>query len=144
MKLTSPVFENEGNIPEKYSCKGDDINPPLNIDDIPGGTKSFAMIMDDPDAPGGTFVHWVIWNIPCVNEIGENSVPEGAKEGNNNFGKIGYGGPCPPSGTHRYYFKLYALDTELGLGEGASKRELEVAMDGHIIGQVTLMGKFSK
>lgn len=144
MKITSHAFEHEGYIPEKYSCKGDDINPPLNIEELPEGTKTLAMIMDDPDAPGGTFVHWVIWNIPCINQIEENSVPQGAKEGKNNFGKAGYGGPCPPSGTHRYYFKLYALDTELELNQGALKEDLEQAMEGHIIEQATLMGNFSK
>ncbi len=144
MKLKSPVFEDGSYIPEKYSCKGDDINPPLYFEDIPEGTKTLAMIMDDPDAPGGTFVHWVVWNIPCVNGIEENTVPEGAKAGKNNFGRMVYGGPCPPSGTHRYYFKIYALDTELELNEGASKEELEKAMEDHVIGQATLMGRFSK
>jgi len=115
-QITSPVFENNGFIPKKYTCDGVDINPQLLIANVPSETKSLALIVDDPDAPAGTWVHWVVWNIsPQTHEIKENSVPNGANQGLNDFRKRSYGGPCPPSGTHRYFFKLYALDTILTL-----------------------------
>ncbi|MGM5482081.1 MAG: YbhB/YbcL family Raf kinase inhibitor-like protein [Nanobdellota archaeon] len=142
LKLTSAVFEDGGVIPEKYSCEGEDINPPLNIKDIPENTKTLALIMDDPDAPMGTFVHWVVWDIEPTDEIKEDSIP--GKEGINNFGRNHYGGPCPPSGEHRYFFKLYALDTELNLVSETTKEDLKRAMEKHIIEQATLMGKFSR
>lgn len=142
LKLLSPAFEDGGIIPERYTCEGEDINPPLRIEDIPEGTKTLCLIMDDPDAPVGTFVHWVVWNIEAMDEIKENSVP--GKQGSNNFGKNDYGGPCPPSGEHRYFFKLYALDTELNLVEGSTKEDLKRAMEKHIIEQATLMGRFSR
>ena len=131
MKLTSSVFKHKEKIPTKYTCDGDDVSPPLKIEEAPEGTKSFALIVDDPDAPVGTWVHWVVWNIPAdTKDIAENTAP--GTEGLNDFGKTPYGGPCPPSGTHRYFFKLYALDTELDLTD-AKKKDLEKAMDGHIL-----------
>ncbi len=145
MKLSSPEF-NEGEfIPKKYSCEGADISPPLNISGAPEDAKSLALIVDDPDAPSGTWVHWVVWNIMPSWQIGEGSVPEGGMQGKNDFGKMNYGGPCPPSGpAHRYYFKLYALDTELELSPGATKEELLSAMEGHILAQAQIMGKYKK
>lgn len=142
MKLSSPEFEHNGFIPKKFTCQGEDVNPTLVIEDIPDGTKSLALIMDDPDAPMGTWVHWVVFNIPVISRIEENSVP--GKQGINDFGRLNYGGPCPPSGTHRYFFKLYALDTELDLGEGITKKELEEAMEGHILQKVELIGLYKK
>jgi len=144
MKLTSTAFGDNGNIPAKYTCQGEDISPPLGIQAIPGGTKSLVLIMDDPDAPVGTWVHWVLWNISAVPAIGEDSVPKGAVEGRNSWGSNGYGGPCPPSGTHRYMFKLYALDTELKLGGSSGKVEVERAMQGHILAQARLTGLYAK
>jgi len=142
MKLTSPEFENNKFIPKKFTCQGQDINPGLNIQDIPKETKSMALIVDDPDAPMGDWVHWVVFNIPVVSKIEEDSIP--GKQGSNDFGRKDYGGPCPPSGTHRYFFKIYALDTELDLGEGVSKRELENAMEAHILAKAELIGLYKK
>lgn len=142
MKLTSPEFVHNGNIPARFTCQGDDTNPPLDIADIPPATKSLALIVDDPDAPMGTWVHWVIFDMPVVSRIEENSAP--GKEGWNNFGRTRYGGPCPPSGTHRYFFKFYALDTLLNLKEGIRKAELEKAMQGHILAQAELIGLYKK
>lgn len=143
MKLTSPAFEHNQNIPKKFTCQGEDINPELNISEIPEGAKSLALIMDDPDAPMGTWVHWVVFNIqPAAAQIKENSIP--GKQGYNNFGRNDYGGPCPPSGTHRYFFKLYALDTLLNLKEGIKKEDIEKAMDGHILGKAELIGLYKK
>ena len=142
MKLTSTAFKHNGNIPIQYTCQGDDINPPLSISDIPEGTKSLALIIDDPDAPSKTWVHWVVFNIPVTTEIQENIVP--GKQGYNDFGRNDYGGPCPPSGTHRYFHKLYALNKVLGLGEGITKSELEAAMKGNILAQAELIGLYKK
>ncbi len=144
LKLTSPAFSHNGQIPQKFTCKGDDVNPKLDISGIPSGAKSLALIVDDPDAPRGTWVHWVIWNIPPTGKIGEDSVPQGASEGMTDSGMPGYGGPCPPSGTHRYFFKLYALDITLNLSPDARKPDLENAMRGHILAQTELIGLFSK
>jgi Raf kinase inhibitor-like YbhB/YbcL family protein len=150
IKITSPVFENNGLIPAKYTCDGNDISPPLKWDAVPQGTKSIALICDDPDAPMGTFVHWVLFGLPPgTTELTEN-VPRdkvlqnGAKQGMTDFGRVGYGGPCPPSGTHRYFFKLYALDTELKLDAGADKSRLLKAMEGHILAQGQLIGKYKR
>ncbi len=144
MKLTSPDFDNEGMIPPEFTCDGRNISPELLITGAPEGAKSLAIIMDDPDAPGGTFVHWVVWNIPSrTNSIERGKEPQG-QQGTSSFGRKGYGGPCPPSGTHRYYFKLYALDEEIQLEEGSSKKELEKAMDGHTIESAVLMGKYRR
>ncbi len=143
MEIMSPAFEDEGLIPGKYTCDGEDVNPPLKIDAVPDGAESLALIMDDPDAPSGTFVHWVVWNIdPGVSEIEADSVP--GEQGLNSFKKTDYGGPCPPSGTHRYYFKLYALDTTLDLGSDTTKGKLENAIEGHVIAQTQVMGKYSR
>jgi len=144
MKLTSPAFENGKEIPAEYTCDGDNVNPELGIADIPSDAKSLALIMDDPDAPAGIFDHWVVFNIPAVSKISKNSVPEGALQGKNSFGKNNYGGPCPPSGTHRYVFKLYALDIELNLDENADKKAIEKAMQGHILAQTQLIGIYSR
>ncbi len=142
MKLTSPEFSHKEQIPSKFTCDGDDINPQLNIADIPANTRSLALIVDDPDAPSRTWVHWVVFNIPLISEIDEDSIP--GSEGENDFGREDYGGPCPPSGTHRYFFKLYALDSELKLKEGCSKKDLEKAMEGHILEKAELIGLYSR
>ena len=145
MNISSPVFENNETMPRKYTCDGSGINPPLKISGIPTTAKSLALIVDDPDAPAGVWVHWLIWNIdPGTSEIRENSVPSGAVSGLNDFSKKDYGGPCPPSGTHRYFFKLYALDKRLDLKSGASKADLEKTMAGHIVGQAELVGLYSR
>jgi hypothetical protein len=140
MELSSPAFENADLIPKKYTCNGEDVSPPLAIEDIPANTRSLTLIVDDPDAPSGTFVHWVVYDIAPTPNIGEGSVP--GIQGMNSFKKTAYGGPCPPSGTHRYFFKLYALDDKLGLGEGESKQEVVKAMEGHIIGSAELVGRY--
>jgi Raf kinase inhibitor-like YbhB/YbcL family protein len=142
MKINSPEFENNKFIPAKFTCQGEDINPALVIEGIPRGAKSLALIMDDPDAPMGTWVHWVVYDIPIILRIDENSIP--GKQGINNFGRENYGGPCPPSGTHRYFFKIYALDKELGLDEGVDKQALEKAMQGHILDKTELVGLYKK
>ncbi len=150
MQLTSEAFETGGMIPAKYTCDGLDVSPPLRWADPPAGVKSYALIADDPDAPVGTWVHWVLWNIPAdARGLEENlpktaALPNGAQQGTTDFRRIGYGGPCPPSGTHRYFFKLYALDTMLELPSSATKRDLEGAMQGHILGQGELMGKYRR
>ena len=145
LQITSPAFQNNGNIPRQYTCDGRDINPPLAIENIPQGTKSIALICDDPDAPVGIWVHWVIWNIdPNVKEIKENSVPQGAIEGINDFRKHSYGGPCPPSGTHRYFFKVYALDVVLNISPNSTKADLEKAMKGHILAEGQLVGLYKR
>ena len=142
MRLTSPEFEQNSMIPAKFTCDGEDINPALNIEEIPQETKSLALIVDDPDAPMGTWVHWVVFNIPVTSQIQEHSVP--GRQGLNDFRKKDYGGPCPPSGTHRYFFKLYALDIELDLEEGVRKRDVEEAMEGHILAQAELIGLYKR
>lgn len=143
MKISSSAFENKGEIPAKYTCDGVNVNPPLLIEDVPEGTKSLALIVDDPDAPTGLWVHWLVWNIdPSTTQIQENSKP-GGTEGTTSFGSVGYGGPCPPSGTHRYNFKLFALDTEIDLDSEGDKAALESRMEGHIIEKAMYMGKYS-
>ncbi len=150
IKITSTAFEEGGMIPEKYTCDGIDVSPPLTWTSIPEGTKALALICDDPDAPIGTWVHWVLFNLPAnIIEMPENIPTErelenGAKQGMNDFRKIGYGGPCPPGGTHRYYFKLFALDIELNLEAGATKSQLLEAMEGHILGEGQLMGRYKR
>jgi len=145
LKITSPAFENNGDIPPKYTCDGDNVNPELIFEGVPSGAESLVLIVDDPDAPGGTWVHWTVWNIdPSVDSIGEDSVPEGAVEGNTDFGKPGYGGPCPPSGKHRYFFKLYALDTDLDLDIASEASDIEAAMEGHILASAELIGLYSR
>jgi hypothetical protein len=145
MILESSAFANNTNIPSKFTCDGEDINPPLSIKEVPIEAKSLVLIMDDPDAPMGTWLHWTVWNIdPATSEIVENSIPPGAGEGATDFSRPGYGGPCPPGGTHRYFFKLYALDIELNLATGAKLKELEQAMAGHIIDQAELIGLYQR
>lgn len=142
MRLTSPEFNHNGMIPERFTCDGEDVNPALNIEDVPSDAKSLALIVDDPDAPMGTWVHWVVFDIPVASRIEENSVP--GKQGMNDFRKLAYGGPCPPSGTHRYFFKLYALDCRLQLEEGTRKEDVERAMQGHILAQAELIGLYRR
>ena len=145
LTISSPVFENNGYMPDRYTCDGKDINPPLLIENVPAKAKSLALIVDDPDAPRGVWVHWVLWNItPGTKEIKENSVPVGAIQGLNDFRKQNYGGPCPPSGTHRYVLKLYALDTLLSLGPNTTKADLENSMKGHIIEQNQIIGLYKR
>lgn len=150
LTIKSTAFKEGGHIPDKYTCDGMDISPPLSWSDIPEGTQSLALISDDPDAPMGTWVHWVIYDIPAEIESLPESVPaeetlqDNTKQGKNDFGRIGYGGPCPPGGTHRYFFKLYALDTKLNLKPGLTKAKLLKAMDGHILGEGKLMGKYKR
>jgi len=143
MKLTSDAFGENEAIPSRYTGDGEDVSPPLQWTDSPEGTQSFALICDDPDAPAGTWVHWVTWNIPAE----ERTLAEGSKgnsEGKNDFGNSGYGGPAPPSGTHRYFFKLYALDTTLSLPDTATKADLESAMNGHVLADAQFMGTYSR
>lgn len=143
LSIKSPVFENGKPIPRKYSCDGNDINPPITFDGTPKETKSLVLIVDDPDAPMGTFDHWVAWNIPpSTTKIGENTVP--GTEGLNSARQNRYIGPCPPSGTHRYFFKVYALDTELKLGTNSDKKDVERAMQGHVIAKGELMGTYRR
>lgn len=142
MKITSPLFGHNQLVPQKFTCDGEDISPALEIQDIPSKAKSLALIVDDPDAPMGTWVHWVVYDIPVTSAIPENSIP--GKQGSNNFGRRNYGGPCPPSGTHRYFFKLYALDKKLEAKEGLSKQELEKAMQGHILDNAELIGLYKR
>lgn len=144
MKLISPAFEHEGSIPSKYTYDGEDINPELNIKEILENTKTLALIMDDPDAPIGTWDHWILWNIPIISKIEENSIPEGAIQGLNSFKKNDYGGPCPPDKEHRYFFKLFALDTSLDLKEDSTKEELLKTMENHILEKTELMGKYNR
>ena len=150
IKVTSQAFQEGGMIPKKYSGEGDDVSPPLVWGPVPAGAKSLVLISDDPDAPVGTWVHWVLYNLPPnVTELAENVPPtetlgNGAKHGKNDFRKLGYGGPMPPSGTHRYFFKVYALDAVLNLPAGATKSQLLKAMEGHILGQGQLMGKYKR
>ncbi|MFQ5930802.1 MAG: YbhB/YbcL family Raf kinase inhibitor-like protein [Nitrospiraceae bacterium] len=150
MELKSSAFEAGDLIPAKYTCDGSDVSPPLSWSDAPSGTQSFALISDDPDAPRGTWVHWVTWNIPATPlSLDEglpkrDSLPNGTKQGTTDFRRVGYGGPCPPSGTHRYFFKLYALDTILNLPSSTTKPALEKAMQGHILKQAELMGVYRR
>ena len=136
--VSSPVFQASGSIPTKYACEGKDINPPIDIKDIPEEVKNLVIIMDDPDAPQGTWLHWLVWNIPPTHHIKENDVP--GVEGMNSFGRLSYGGPCPPSGTHHYFFRIYGLDDVLELRRGASRKELEQAMRNHILAYGELVG----
>jgi len=150
IEVTSSAFKQGEMIPSKYTCDGTDVSPSLQWSNVPGGTMTFALISDDPDAPVGTWVHWVLFNIPShVTKLPENIPPKdkldnGAIHGINDFRRLGYGGPCPPGGTHRYYFKIYALDTELTLQPGATKKDVLKAMEGHILAQGELMGKYKR
>ena len=150
MQLTSSVFVQGEPIPTKYTCDGEDVSPPLAWGDPPRDTQSFVLIADDPDAPAGTWVHWVLYNLPAGARslpeavAADAELPDGSRHGQNSWRRLGYGGPCPPSGTHRYFFKLYALDEALDLGPGADKADTLKAMEGHILGQAELMGVYSK
>jgi Raf kinase inhibitor-like YbhB/YbcL family protein len=149
MKLSSSAFKAGEFIPALYTCDSDDISPPLSWSDVPDGTESLALINNDPDAPRG-WVHWIIYNIPAAStgltkEVKNDGIlPDGSVQGRNDFRKIGYGGPCPPGGTHRYYFKLYALDTLLEKTEGITQTELQGRMKGHILAEAELMGRYSR
>jgi hypothetical protein len=144
-RITSTAFSEGQPIPMVYTCQGEDTSPPLRIEGVPTGTKSLALVMDDPDAPVGVWDHWVVWNIdPSTTEIKERSTPAGATQGRNSWGMSRYGGPCPPSGTHRYVFTLYALDTALDLTAAAGKRDLERAMQEHILTKTQLIGTYKK
>jgi Raf kinase inhibitor-like YbhB/YbcL family protein len=143
MKIMSSAFPAGGTIPSKFTCDGANINPALRFEGAPTGVKSLVLIVDDPDAPSGLFTHWLVWNIdPKATGIAEGNAPKG-EQGKNDFGKMGYGGPCPPSGTHRYYFKIFALDSNLDLVTGSKRAQLDAAMRGHVIAQGELMGRYS-
>ena len=151
LAVTTTAFSPGGAIPKSYTCDGADESPDLSWSGAPAGVKSFALIADDPDAPVGTWTHWLIWNIPAQSTGLPKGVPkvetldDGTRQGRNNFRRIGYGGPCPPPGKpHRYYFKVYALDAKLELKPGATKEELERAMKGHMLAQGELMGKYGR
>ena len=149
-QVSSPAFQHKGTIPEKYTCVGENISPPLMWENPPDGTKSFALIMDDPDAPLGTWVHWIFYNIPAdTSNLSEDiyhssNQLNGVTSGTNGWGKEDYGGPCPPNGQHRYFFKLYALDMMLDMKNGNTKADIIKAMQGHILAQTELMGLFKK
>ena len=160
MTISSPAFTHNKSIPAKYTCDGDDINPPLEISEVPESAKGLVLIVDDPDAPRGTWVHWTVWSVDPVTVV----IPEGVtvidiaapqsgaslaqhivgREGITDFGKPGYGGPCPPAGTHRYFFKVYALDIPLFLQPNAKKSDIEEAMEGHILAQAELVGFYAR
>jgi Raf kinase inhibitor-like YbhB/YbcL family protein len=145
MFITSPSFNNNERIPQKFTCDGGNINPELDIGNVPAGAKSFALIMDDPDAPHGTFTHWLVWNIdPEVTNIGEDSIPSGSVEGKNDSGRVGYIGPCPPSGIHHYHFIIYALSAIIDLKSGSDKKLLETEIDKYLIARVDLVGLYQR
>ena len=145
MKITSSAFEHNSEIPFIYTCDGENINPPLEFVQVPTNAKSLVLIVDDPDAPMGTFVHWVLFNVsPKSKGVKENSIPDSAIQGLNSANKTGYMGPCPPSNTHRYFFKLYALDMKLNLLQKSTKQELEQAIQGHILDKAELVGLYSR
>ena len=144
MKLTSSAFANNGNIPSDYTCDGAGLSPPLTLSDVPPNAKSLVLICDDPDAPVGTWDHWIVFNIPAsAKEIQKGREPQGT-HGKNSWGRTGYGGPCPPSGTHRYFFKLYALDAALNLPPGSAKKQIEAAMQGYILANSELIGLYKR
>ena len=144
LKVSSSAFENEGIIPSEFTCDGQDLSPPISITDVPENAKTLSIIMDDPDAPMGTFTHWIVWNIPPNKTQFLRGEKIDFAQGHTSFGRSGYGGPCPPSGTHRYFFKIYALDTKLDLKPGSGVKELQSAMSRHIIEEAVLMGKYSR
>jgi Raf kinase inhibitor-like YbhB/YbcL family protein len=144
-KLTSSAFDDGQEIPSRHSCEGDDLSPPLSWSGVPQGTRSLALIVDDPDAPGGTFTHWLAWGLePASGGIGEGEVA--AVEGRNDFGTVEYRGPCPPPGhgPHRYFFRLHAVDADIGLEPGADKQDLERALEGHVLGSAGLIGRYER
>ncbi len=145
MKITSDAFEDNQNIPAKYTCDGQDISPPLDFSGVPPEAESLALIMEDPDAPAKAWIHWVVWNIdPDALHMPEDTKPQGGIEGINDFGSQGYGGPCPPSEKHRYVFKLYALDMKIGLDPSSSAGDLAEAMAGHVIDSAELLGIYGR
>jgi Raf kinase inhibitor-like YbhB/YbcL family protein len=145
LSISSPAFGRGEAIPARYTCDGNDTSPALVIAKVPPAAQTLALIMDDPDAPVGTWVHWVVWNIPAqTREIPENGLPPQAVQGKNSWPRTGYGGPCPPSGVHRYFFKVYALDTTLHLGSATTRADLERAMEGHILAKGELMGTYKR
>lgn len=145
MRLTSPVFTNNQKIPNKYTCDGEDVNPPLVFQDVSEEAQSLVLVVEDPDAPGKVWVHWVVFNInPHTRGVGEDSVPEDGMEGVTDFGHTGYGGPCPPTGPHRYFFRLYALNTTLDATEDITKQELEQLIENHIIDKAELIGLYTR
>ncbi len=145
MNISSSAFENNSEIPEKYTCSGENINPPLIFYDIPDSAKSLALIVTDPDAPSGDFTHWILWNInPQTSELKENSIPEGANQGYTDFNDNKYSGPCPPSGEHRYIFKIYALNNTLSIPINSTKEDLQNAMKEHVLSESELTGTYRK
>jgi Raf kinase inhibitor-like YbhB/YbcL family protein len=150
MELKSLAFKSEGVIPRQYTCDGSDVSPPLNWENPPDGTQSFALMVDDPDAPRHTFVHWVIYNLPAESRYlpehipAQAHLPNGSIQGKNDFGRLGYGGPCPLRGMHRYCFKLYAIDTLLDLAPGATKAQLLASMKEHILASSEMIGCYSR
>ncbi|CAH2031378.1 YbhB/YbcL family Raf kinase inhibitor-like protein [Trichlorobacter ammonificans] len=145
LTLSSPAFRHGEAVPARHTCDGHDSSPPLLIANVPARTRSLALIMDDPDAPSGTWVHWLVWNLPAATrEIAENGLPREAVQGRNSWRRNGYGGPCPPSGSHRYVFRLFALDVTLRLGAAADRSELEQVMSGHILAHTELMGTYQR
>ena len=145
LSLHSSAFTANQTIPRQFTCDGHNISPPLQISNVPAQAQSLVLIVDDPDAPGGTFTHWLLWNIsPDTRAIAEGQAPASAMEGLNDFGQVGYGGPCPPSGSHRYRFKLYALDADLNLPQGARHKDLERAMRPHVLSESILVGIYHR
>jgi len=144
ISITSPFFHAGGDIPAKFTCNGTNVSPELQISSVANEAKSLVLIVDDPDAPRGLFTHWIVWNIdPKTTRIAENSAPTAGVQGTNDFGKRNYGGPCPPSGMHRYFFKIFALDIKLELKPSARRAELDAAMRGHVLAEGELMGRYS-
>lgn len=144
MRITSTAFRHGERIPRQYTRDGEDKSPPLHIEGVPADTRSLVLIMDDPDAPRGTFTHWVVFDLePKTVDIGENHAPEQARQGSTDWGESQYGGPKPPSGEHRYFFRLYALDTKLNLPRGSRRRGIEQAMQGHVLDMAELMGRYA-
>jgi len=151
LRLTSPAFTNGASIPREHTCDGADLSPALQWEDVPAQTRSFALIVDDPDAPAGTWVHWVIFDLPATTRQlargvpGDGQLPSGARQGRNDFKRVGYGGPCPPRGpAHHYHFRLYALDATLGLSAGASRADVDAAMRGHVLAHAELVGVYQR
>lgn len=145
MQIASPAFRDGEFIPRQYTCDGENVSPPLNFSDAPSGAVTLALVLDDPDAPRGDWVHWLVWNIaPATVAVSERTAPPGATEGTTDFSRPGYGGPCPPTGVHRYVFKLYALDAALALDARASRADLRAAMRGHILAEASLVGRYER
>ncbi len=150
MTITSPAFDHQGDIAPRYTCDGDDLSPPLAFGQVPDGARSLVLVCDDPDAPGGVWDHWVLYNLsPGTPGLPQGlpasaTYPDGSMAGKNSWGRLGYGGPCPPRGTHRYYFTLYALDAPLSLPPGAAKKDVLAASKGHILASATLMGRYKR